>query len=76
MTTTDLTQSLFQALAEAERIKPVCETEIDVDDFQGPSRIRLEARGAVHELLATSRTVARLGAVRVGGKLRSHRGRA
>ena len=50
-------ESFFQALAEAERIKPVCEAQIDVDDFKVPIPIPLEAGGAVHEPFAACWTV-------------------
>ena len=34
---------LFAALAAAERIKPVCEAQIDVDDFKVSIPVALEA---------------------------------
>jgi hypothetical protein len=57
----------LQALAAAERIKPVREAQIDMDDFKVPIPIPLEAGRAVHERFAAYWTVARLGLRGVGG---------
>ena len=64
---------MSQALAEAERIKPVREAQIDVDDFKVSIPVALEAGGAVHERFAACWTVALLG-LRVVGRLRGHNG--
>ena len=54
-------ESFLKALAAAERIKPVCEAQIDVDDFKVSIPVALKAGGAVHERFAACWTVALLG---------------
>lgn len=71
---TEPSESGFQALAGAERIGPVREAQIHMDDFRVPVPVHLAARRAVHEQFAALWTVAQHEAVHVGGRTHGMQG--
>ena len=72
LTWTEPSEAFLQALAEAELVKPVCEAQIDVDDFKVPLPVPFAAGDAVHHPFSAYRTVARLG-LRAIGRDQGHR---
>ena len=72
---TQPSESGFQALAVSERIKPVREAQIHVDDFRVPSPVHLLARRAVQKRSAAFWTVAQHEADLVGKKIHACGGR-
>ena len=63
---------MSQALAGAERIKPVREAQIDVDLFGLPIPVHFLARGVVREQFAASWTLRRRELRLVRARSRSH----
>jgi hypothetical protein len=55
---TEPSESGFQALAGTERIGPVCEAQIHLDNLRVPIPVHLASRRAVHEQFAALWTVA------------------
>ena len=68
----EVSESVSQALAGAEGIKPVREAQIDVDLFGLPIPVHFQARGVVHEQFAASGTLRQRELRLVRASSRSH----